>query len=167
MSFSKITKILGVLLFLIFINDLPSEFTSNFYKIIFADDTSALAKNPSLTELVDFCNIEICKLGDWFKANKLLLNTGKTKLMIFSPNSRVDTKVNISLDGTKLVQYPNDKDKFIRTLGFFIDDKLNLKEYFKKFCLKYQLQYLSCGNLNLFTLPESILISFTCCLSQL
>ena len=125
-------SILGVLLFLIFINDLPSELTSNFYKIIFADDTSALAKNPSLTELVDFCNIEICKLGDWFKANKLLLNTGKTKLMIFSPNSRVDTKVNISLDGTQLIQYPNDKDKFIRTLGFFIDDKLNLKEHFKK-----------------------------------
>ena len=36
------------------------------------------------------------------------------------------------IDGTKLVQYPNDKDKFIRTLGFFIDDKLNLKEHFKK-----------------------------------
>jgi hypothetical protein len=67
-------SILGVLLFLIFINDLPRQTTSKFYNIIFADDTTALAKDYSLEHLVEFCNIELSHLNTWFNANKLLLN---------------------------------------------------------------------------------------------
>ena len=49
-------SILGVLLFLIFVNDLLGNNVSNFYKVTFADDTTALIKHDSLDILQDLCN---------------------------------------------------------------------------------------------------------------
>jgi hypothetical protein len=56
---------------------------------LFADDTNALSKNDDLPALIDSVNIELKKLAAWFKANKLVINTSKTKFMIFRTKNRV------------------------------------------------------------------------------
>jgi hypothetical protein len=54
--------------------------------------------HDNLHYLIDFINVELKKLASWFKANKLVLNTSKTKYMIFRTKNR-----NINLQGKNVV----------------------------------------------------------------
>ena len=83
-------SVLGPLLFLIFINDLPNA--TEFLTLLFADDTTFQVSGPDLEQMFDLANSELKKAAVWFKANKLTLNVKKTKFMIFSDtNSNVGT----------------------------------------------------------------------------
>ena len=53
--------------------------------MLFADDTTALTKGKNIADLSNFINCELQKLGTWLRSNKLAVNTGKTKIMIFYP----------------------------------------------------------------------------------
>ena len=74
-------SVLGPLLFLIFINDLPSSTT--LFTLLFAGDTTFQISSNNFTDLYRIANEEIEKASVWFKANKLTLNISKTKYMIF------------------------------------------------------------------------------------
>ena len=70
-------SILGPLLFLLYINDLPNA--SNILDpIMFADDTNLFYSYHNIKELFTTVNKELQKLGDWFTLNKLSLNINKT-----------------------------------------------------------------------------------------
>ena len=58
---------------------------NNLFNILFADDTTALTKGKNIQDLSNFINSELQKLGTWLRSNKLAVNTGKTKIMIFYP----------------------------------------------------------------------------------
>ena len=81
-SFCSITcgvpqgSILGPLLFLIYMNDLPSTLSSSI-AILFADDTTLLIDNNNYDALIDQMNIEVERLYKWFCANKLSMNEKK------------------------------------------------------------------------------------------
>ena len=75
-------SILGPLLFLIFINDLPDA-TTLFVKL-FADDTFLCAENADFKLLESEVNKELGKVADWLLANKLTLNIVKSNYMIIS-----------------------------------------------------------------------------------
>ena len=71
-------SILGPLLFLLYINDLPN--VSNILDpIMFADDANLFYSHHNIKELFTTVNKELQKLGDWFTSNKLSLNIKKTK----------------------------------------------------------------------------------------
>jgi hypothetical protein len=72
---------LGPILFNIFINDLPRA--TSMHTSLFSDDTQALASNKHLPTLIEHTNTELKKLARWFRANKLAVNTSKTKYIIF------------------------------------------------------------------------------------
>ena len=74
-------SILGPILFLCYINDLPNA--TELLTFLFADDTSGLIYGDNLKELVAKMNTEINKLANWFRANKMALNVSKTKFIIF------------------------------------------------------------------------------------
>ena len=85
-------SILGLLLFLIYINDLPSV-SRIFHMLMYADDTTLYCNlNGVNSEVV--INNELSKISEWLSSNKLSLNIKKTKFMIFhTPLRRIDYPV--------------------------------------------------------------------------
>ena len=79
-------SVLGPLLFLIYINDLP--LVSNvFDMLMYADDTT-LYCNIKQDIGEEVINAELLKLWEWLSANKLSLNIAKTKYMVFHTSKR-------------------------------------------------------------------------------
>ena len=71
-------SVLGPLLFLLFINDLPNATT--FLTLLFADDTTFQVSDQDPNKLFDIANSELEKASAWFTANKLTLNVKKNKI---------------------------------------------------------------------------------------
>ena len=66
-------SVLGVLLFIIYINDLPNASSANCKNVIFADDNTSLISGNSLQDLLIKANYEIDNLLHWYSANKLAI----------------------------------------------------------------------------------------------
>ena len=81
-------SILGPLLFLLYVNDLHNS--SALDPIMFADDTNLFYEHKDLKTLFSLVNQEQQKINEWFEANKLSLNVGKTKYSFFQEPSRKD-----------------------------------------------------------------------------
>ena len=84
-------SVLGPLLFLIYINDLPnsSQFLSFF---LFADDTNIYCESENLQLLLRKVNRELKKVKLWLDSNKLALYIEKTNFVIFhSPGENYQT----------------------------------------------------------------------------
>lgn len=71
---------LGPLLFALYINDMEKHLKKCRYHC-FADDTIIYLEGNNVDEMIDIVNSEMVNLSEWFAANKLKLNVGKTKAM--------------------------------------------------------------------------------------
>jgi len=71
-------SILGPLLFLLYINDLPTVTAKSAKLVLHADDTSFIITNPSPTEFANKLNKVLADVNKWFKNNLLSLNLNKT-----------------------------------------------------------------------------------------
>ena len=76
-------SILGPILFLIFINDMPncSEFFSS---TLFADDSTFSTSVENLTDSIQSINTELIKIQNWTLSNRLTINVEKTEMMCFT-----------------------------------------------------------------------------------
>ena len=79
-------SILGPILFLCYINDFWRSTT--LFSVLFADDTTCLAKGKNLQNLTQYVNGELKKIANWFLSNKMAVNAGKTKFMIFRTHGK-------------------------------------------------------------------------------
>ena len=84
-------SILGLLLFLIFINDITKCF-NQFKYIFYADDStlSSYVPGDNVLDSVELINSELKRLDRWLKSNKISINADKTKYMLFSYNKNVN-----------------------------------------------------------------------------
>ena len=72
-------SVLGPLLFLLYINDMPK--CPNILEFhLFADDTNLFLNNPNILNLETKLNVELEKMSQWIFANKLSLNIEKLAL---------------------------------------------------------------------------------------
>ena len=82
-------SILGPLLFLIYINDLP-KVSAFFDMMMYADDTTIYCNiNKNVNEIV--INAELEKVNKWLCSNKLSLNIKKDEIYGFSSQSKTST----------------------------------------------------------------------------
>ena len=94
-------SILGPLLFLLYINDLPNV-SSKFSFILYADDSNILFNDPDINSLVHNINTEMPNVITWFNSNKLHLNAKKSVAILFRPRQKhVDlSNYHIIIDNT-------------------------------------------------------------------
>ena len=110
-------SILGPLLFLLYINDIV--FSSNIFKFtLFADDTSLFYSHKNIEEAVITMTQELANISDWLAANKLSLNVGKSKLLVFNNKKKIEVKLTLNGETLKEVDHA-------KYLGILIDNKLN------------------------------------------
>jgi hypothetical protein len=135
-------SILGPLLFLIYINDLPK--ISRFLTLLFADDTTLVLSNSNIQQLIIDVNIEFQKVVKLFRSHKLALHPLKTKFIVFSNSALIKTMdINIVMNfndpgytDAELV-FPisrvsvNDEEPAIKFHGVYFDPNLNFTYHIK------------------------------------
>jgi hypothetical protein len=115
---SSIRIRIGVLLFIIYTNDLPD--TLNLLKsIIFADDATLCYSSPNIQHLSETMNRELDSLTDWFPANQLSLNVSKTNYMLFANIKPQQHYIEIKLTNTIIA-----KTNCVKFLDVFIDVRM-------------------------------------------
>ena len=117
-------SILGPILFIIFINDLPSclKYSSC---CIYADDISLYIASDSLVESESRIQYDLINIDKWFHRNKLLINTNKSHCMLIGTNANVDQKIlSIKLNDTQLQQVST-----FKLLGIYVDSSLSWRSH--------------------------------------
>lgn len=124
-------SILGPLLFLIFINDLPKS-TSFFKFILFADDSTLSCRfgRSDVATIVPVINSALSHLNHWLISNKIRVNTDKTNFIVFSNRGKVCLS-NVKIGSGVISQ--TDCSKF---LGVHLDQHLKFDSHIKHISVK-------------------------------
>jgi hypothetical protein len=115
-------SILGPLLFLIFINDLP--FSSELLSILFADDTTLSHSADYLGVLISKLRTELLNFIYWTEFNHLTINWQKTKFMFLTKKRGLSFPSSISIDDSD-IEIVSD----FKLLGCTIDKDLNFQKH--------------------------------------
>jgi hypothetical protein len=75
-------------LFLIYLNDVSNLITELGLTALFADDTACIVSGVDEDSVKYNLTLAFDRLVAWFTANRLALNTSKTKFIIYSRTSR-------------------------------------------------------------------------------
>ena len=147
-------SVLGPLLFLIYINDLPNASKRlTFYR--FADNTNIYYEFKDLANLTKTVNKKLTLVKKWLDANKLSLNIDKTNYIIFhSSSSNAPSGSNIKI-GKKQIK----RVKFVKFLGILLDEHLSWKYHLSELAKKLAR---TCGML--FKIRNLLLLDVLVCL---
>ena len=115
-------SIIGPLMFLVYVNDLPNP-SRLLDPIMFADDTNLFFNHKDIKHLFTVVNNELVNIKDWFTANKLSLYVEKTKYSFFHKPSKKDD-IPLCL--------PKQRKESIKFLGVLLDQHLTRKEHIKR-----------------------------------
>ena len=115
-------SVLGPLLFIIFINDLPFMLEI-FLTKLFADDTTLIYQHTDLNKLIENFMKGLKPFIHWCHFNKLDINWAKTEFMFVS-NTRQKLPTEIEINGVHIKV----KQEF-KLLGITIDNKLTFNNY--------------------------------------
>ena len=113
-------SILGPLIFLLFINDMPQSL-KHCKMILFADDGIVYIAGKDIDTLTTQLNEDLEMLTKYCKANRLIINPTKSKAMLFRGNARLpENSQNIYIGDADL-----EFVKEFKYLGYYIDRSLS------------------------------------------
>ena len=125
--------ILGPLLFLVYINDLPNCLEHSKPRM-YADDTHLTFASNNVEDITVFLNQDLANVSEWLVANMLTLNQSKTEFMLIGSRQRLSTfnsAPSLALGGVPIKQVPHTK-----SLGVHIDENLSWSEHIHKLTKK-------------------------------
>lgn len=112
-------SILGPLLYIIYVNELPKITAQNMVQ--YADDTSVIFSEGSRVD----CGVGVCEtlreMEDWFGQNNLLLNVDKTQIISFRQQGR---ELSLEYNSKTL-----EARQHISFLGVTVDSRLDWREH--------------------------------------
>jgi len=117
-------SVLGPLLFLIDINDLPRTINNFANSVLIADGTSIIISNTDVQEFKHNIDAVLQETNDWFFNNLLTLNYNKTHFLQFFVKKQNEIKIQIITSNTILTN--TNSTKF---LGLTIDSMLSWREH--------------------------------------
>jgi hypothetical protein len=129
-------SILGPLLFIIYISDLPFHINSDSKLVLFVDDTSVIITASNLNDLQTKAEHTLTQINEWFAANGLTCNLDKTNVFHFKSNYLQNSAIQISCQG-KMVKEAVDT-KF---LGLGIDNHMKWKTHIDLILPKFSRAY--------------------------
>ena len=115
-------SILGPLLFILYMNDLPC-YVENGYITMYSDDTSLSNSVKTCEDINEKVIPNTLQISDWLKANKLSLNVIKTEFMLLGSSQRIlkfGSLIAIRVDNN-LIR----RTSFVKYLGVIIDETLS------------------------------------------
>lgn len=142
-------SILGPILFLCYVNDFWRATT--LFSVLFADDTACLAKGKIISDLITYVNCELQKISNWFRANKMAVNTAKTKYIIFRSRGKPinPNDCNLVYNGNEIGTpedpslifqieriHNNGETKNFKLLGVLFDEYLSFQDHIQSVCNK-------------------------------
>ena len=114
-------SILGPLLFILYMNDLPCVI-KNCLVSLYADDTCLYFASDNPEELEKNINDDLNAICEWLSHNKLMLNVKKCKFMLIGSKRKRQKFENITI---KINNSPIEKVNHCRYLGIEIDSDLS------------------------------------------
>ena len=136
---------LGPLLFLIFTNDLNLNL-DHCQCILFADDTTIYITHDNIRYMEWCMQMDLNRINDWFRANKLTLNATKSNCIFF--HKKINTTTNIRLE---VSQTPIPQVTHTKFLGVWLDENLNWNEHLTRLIPQIK------RNLNLLKVSKQLL----------
>ena len=120
-------SVLSSLLFLIYVNDLPTPHHKQNSLSQFADDTAQWAFSLNVKFAANLLQQDLLKLATWCAKWRIKLNPKKTKVIIFSRSLLArKAELNLTLYGEPLKIYPQ-----VKFLGIIFDSKLTFQKHFE------------------------------------
>ena len=116
-------SIIGPILFLIYINDLPNS-CPNLNVTLFADDTTLSYSSGNHQTLYNDVNAGVGLVREWTVSNRLTINHAKTECIYFSNRGTMPRNDHILLGGNPLTFVPH-----CTFLGVVIDERLTFGDH--------------------------------------
>jgi hypothetical protein len=124
-------SILGPLLFLLYVNDLPLQLQSD--SDMYADDVTIHRKGQNIVTIQHQLQKDLDCANEWCKTNNMAINPNKTTCMTLGSHPKIKNLPDLALfvDNVKIIQVETQK-----LLGIHIDSHLNWKTHVDKTCAK-------------------------------
>jgi hypothetical protein len=160
---------LGPILFLCYINDFFCATT--LFSVLFADDTTGLGKGKNLRDLTIYVNNELQKIANWFRSNKMAVNTSKTKFIVFRTRGKridpEDCQLVFNSNEIGSVENPNlivpierihehGEETSFKLLGVKFDEYLSFDAHISSVCAKISKSLYCLNRIKNFVTPAAM-----------
>jgi len=160
---------LGPILFLCYINDFFSA--TSLFSVLFADDTTCLGQGKKLKDLTDYVNNELQKISNWFRSNKMAVNTAKTKFIVFRTrgkridpadcivlynNNEIGETENPDLITPVTRVYNEGEETSFKLLGILFDEYLSFDAHIAFLCSKISKSLFCINRVKNFVTPSAL-----------
>ena len=145
-------SVLGPLLFLIYINDLPKHISQPM--VLFADESTVIIKSDKENDYEHVVNQTLNTIIQWLTENNLKINMDKTKIIHFHQRTQL-TNINVSYQGE--IVHPVTDTKF---LGINIDNKLTWKTHLDYICKRINKSSFALYKLSKIVNKEALLAAY-------
>ena len=126
-------SILGPLLFIVFMNDMPLYVNSD--ADMYADDTTINVSSRTIEDLENKLNDDLRNVHNWCSINRMAVNAEKTKVMMITPYQKLPhlpkQTLDVKYNDTTLQNVSSEK-----LLGVYVDNRLSWKEHINQVAKK-------------------------------